>query len=65
MNEDKLKGKAKDIGGRIERQAGEWTGDKEMQREGAKEQVKGKAQNVKGDLKDAARDLGEDKEKTA
>jgi len=27
MNEDQVKGKVKDVAGRIERQAGEWTGD--------------------------------------
>ncbi|PYX49154.1 MAG: hypothetical protein DMG76_38020 [Acidobacteria bacterium] len=27
MNEDQVRGKVKDVAGRIERQAGEWTGD--------------------------------------
>jgi uncharacterized protein YjbJ (UPF0337 family) len=28
MNKDQIEGKVKDVAGRIERQAGEWTGDK-------------------------------------
>jgi uncharacterized protein YjbJ (UPF0337 family) len=56
MDKDEVKGKMKDVGGRIERQAGEWTGDKEMQGEGAAKQVEGKVQNAFGKVKDAARD---------
>jgi len=29
MNKDQVKGKVKDVAGRVERQAGEWTGDEE------------------------------------
>ena len=54
MNRDELKGKAKDIGGRIERQAGEWTGDKEKQAEGLGKQAEGKIQQGVGKIKDAA-----------
>jgi uncharacterized protein YjbJ (UPF0337 family) len=53
MNKDRIKGKAKDIAGRIERQAGEWTGDPKKQVEGAAKQVEGKAQNAWGQAKDA------------
>ena len=35
MDKDEVKGKAKDVAGRIQRQAGEWTGDEESQAEGA------------------------------
>lgn len=62
MDEDRAKGKAKDIAGRVERQAGEWTGDKDLQSEGAKDQAKGKVQNTWGKVKDAARDAKEDME---
>ncbi len=54
MNEDQVKGKVKDVAGRIERQAGEWTGDKEKQVHGAAKQVEGKVQNAWGNAKDAA-----------
>jgi uncharacterized protein YjbJ (UPF0337 family) len=56
MDKDRVKGKMEDIGGRIERQAGEWTGDSKTQAEGAAHQVKGKARNAMGKVKDAARD---------
>jgi len=57
MDNDRLKGKAKDIAGRIERQAGEWTGDEKLQGEGAGHQVEGKVQNAWGKVKDAGRDM--------
>jgi uncharacterized protein YjbJ (UPF0337 family) len=52
MNKDRVKGKAKDVAGRIERQVGEWTGDPEKQGKGAAKQVEGKVQNAWGKLKD-------------
>jgi len=56
MDKDRVEGKIKDIKGRVERQVGEWTGDKDAQAEGAKEQIKGKVQNAFGKIKDAGRD---------
>lgn len=55
MNKDQVEGKVKDVTGRIERQAGEWTGDKEKQVHGALKQVEGKMQNAWGDAKDAGK----------
>jgi uncharacterized protein YjbJ (UPF0337 family) len=55
MNKDQVEGKVKDVAGRIERQAGEWTGDKEKQVHGAAKQVEGKVQNAWGNVKDAAK----------
>lgn len=46
MNKDQVEGKVKDVAGRIERQAGEWTGDKEKQVDGTLKQVEGKVQNA-------------------
>ena len=62
MDKDTIKGKMKDVGGRMKRQAGEWTGDKEMQKEGSKDQIEGKAQKTFGNVKDAARDAKRDLE---
>src|SRR5690348_18161470 len=45
VDKDTIKGKAKDVAGRVQRQAGEWTGDEESQAEGAAKQVEGKVQN--------------------
>ena len=56
MDKDRVEGKIKDIKGRVERQTGEWTGDKEKQAEGIKDQVKGKVQNAYGKIKDAGRE---------
>jgi uncharacterized protein YjbJ (UPF0337 family) len=55
MNKDQVEGKVKDVAGRVERQAGEWTGDKEKQAHGALEQVAGKVQNAWGKAKAAGR----------
>jgi len=48
MDKDRAEGKVKDIAGRVERQVGEWTGDKEAQVKGAAKQVEGKVQNAWG-----------------
>ncbi len=63
MDEDRIKGKAEDVKGRVKRQVGEWTGDEETQAEGAMDQAKGKAQNAWGKVKDAARDVADDAKK--
>ena len=55
MSNDQVKGKAKDIAGRVERQVGEWTGDTEAQVKGAAKQVEGKVQNAWGKAKDAVK----------
>lgn len=53
MNKDRVEGKVKDVAGRIERQAGEWTNDPKKEAEGAAKQVEGKVQNAWGKAKDA------------
>ena len=55
MNEDRTKGKVKDIAGRVERQVGEWTGDTDAQAKGAMKQAEGKVQNAWGKAKDAVK----------
>lgn len=62
MDKDRIKGKVKDIAGRIQRQTGEWTGSKEDQAKGAGKQVEGKVQNIAGRIKDAGRDAMRDVE---
>lgn len=62
MDKDQIKGKAKDMAGRAQRQVGEWTGSEEDQAEGAGRQAEGKLQNAWGNVKDGARDLKEDLE---
>lgn len=65
MDEDRVKGKAKDVAGRIQRQAGEWTGDEESQAEGAAKQAEGKVQNAWGQVKDAGKKAAADAEAEA
>ncbi len=60
MDRDRIKGKAKDIAGRVQRQAGEWTGSEEDQAKGAIKQAEGKVQNTIGKVKDAGRDAQRD-----
>jgi uncharacterized protein YjbJ (UPF0337 family) len=55
MDRDEIKGKAKDIKGRIKRQAGEWTGNEELETEGTLDQAEGKVQNAWGKVKDAVK----------
>jgi uncharacterized protein YjbJ (UPF0337 family) len=55
MNKDRVEGKMKDVAGRVERQAGEWTDNEEMQVRGTAKQVEGKVQNAVGKLKDAGK----------
>jgi uncharacterized protein YjbJ (UPF0337 family) len=53
MNKDRVEGKLKDVAGRVQRQAGEWTGDTEQQVKGTAKQAEGKVQNIAGKVKDA------------
>ncbi|WP_026354275.1 CsbD family protein [Massilia niastensis] len=52
MNEDQIKGKAKDIGGKIQEKVGEAVGSRQQQREGLSKQAEGKVQEKAGDVKD-------------
>jgi uncharacterized protein YjbJ (UPF0337 family) len=60
MNKDRVEGKLKDVAGRVERQAGEWTGDSKTQVKGAAKQAEGKVQNAWGQAKDAAKRTADD-----
>ena len=55
MNKDQVKGKVKDVAGRIERHAGEWTGDEKKEAHGTMKQAEGKIQNAWGNIKDAGK----------
>ena len=59
MDKNRVKGKLDDAAGRVKRQVGEWTGDSELQTEGAAQQVKGKVENAWGKTKDAVRDAND------
>jgi uncharacterized protein YjbJ (UPF0337 family) len=50
MNKDQVKGKVKDVAERIERQAGEWTGNEKKEVHGTMKQAEGKIQNAWGNV---------------
>ena len=52
MNDDQIKGKAKDIGGKIQEKVGEAVGSRQQQSEGLSNQAEGKVQETVGDVKD-------------
>jgi uncharacterized protein YjbJ (UPF0337 family) len=56
MNDDQIKGKAKDIGGKIQEEAGKLVGSEEQQAKGLANQVEGKTQEKLGDLKEKIHD---------
>lgn len=60
MNKDTVKGTMDDAAGRAKRQVGEWTGNTDMQVDGAAQQVKGKVEKAVGNVKDAAKDAEKD-----
>jgi uncharacterized protein YjbJ (UPF0337 family) len=55
MNEDQIKGKAKNIGGKIQEKVGEVVGSRQQQSEGLSNQAEGKVQEKVGDLKDVVK----------
>ena len=48
MNKDQVEGKVKDIAGRVQRQAGEWSDDPEQQVKGAAKQAEGEVHTLQG-----------------
>jgi uncharacterized protein YjbJ (UPF0337 family) len=53
MNDDQIKGKAKDIGGKVQEEVGKVVGSSEQQAKGLSNQAEGKVQEKYGDVKDA------------
>jgi uncharacterized protein YjbJ (UPF0337 family) len=58
MNKDQVKGKAKDIGGKIQEEFGEAIGSSEQQVKGLNKQVEGQVQEKVGDAKEIVKDRG-------
>jgi uncharacterized protein YjbJ (UPF0337 family) len=57
MNKDQVKGKAKEVGGKVQQKVGELADSDEQQLKGLKRQVEGKVQKKVGDLKEAVDDI--------
>lgn len=62
MNENKVKGKAKDIAGKVQREVGEAVGSSEQQAKGLAKQVEGKTQHAAGEVQDAVRNRGKNRQ---
>jgi uncharacterized protein YjbJ (UPF0337 family) len=56
MNKDQINGTAKEIGGKIQEEAGKLTGNREQEAKGLGKQVAGKTQKKFGDAKEATKD---------
>ena len=56
MDKDRVKGSAKNVGGKIKEGVGKAVGDEKLRREGQVDQVKGRAENAVGGVKDKARE---------
>ena len=56
MDEDRIDGAAKNLGGKIQEGFGKLTGDTKTEAEGKADQVEGKVQNTWGGAKDTVRD---------
>ena len=56
MNKDQVKGTAKEIAGKVQKEAGKAVGSKEQEAKGRGKQISGKAQKNYGDAKEAVKD---------
>jgi uncharacterized protein YjbJ (UPF0337 family) len=56
MNKDQVKGTAKDVAGKVQKEVGKLTGSEEQQIKGLAKQGEGKAQKGVGDAKEAVKD---------
>jgi len=57
MNNDQVKGVAKDVVGKVQEEAGKLVGSKEQQIKGLSKQISGKVQKSAGDVKQSVEDL--------
>ena len=55
MNQDQVKGAAKDVAGKVQETAGKLVGSKSQQAKGLEKQVEGKAEKTYGDAKSAVK----------
>ena len=57
MNENQVKGGAKDIAGKVQEKVGEVTGNKTQEAKGDAKQVEGQVQRKTGDVQEAVKDV--------
>ena len=65
MDDNRISGTARNIGGKVEENLGRVTGDSKMQAEGIAKQVSGVAQDMYGQARDTASDLADTARDTA
>ena len=58
MNKDQVKGKAKEVAGKVQKKVGDVVGSSEQQLKGMKNQAEGNIQQKAGDVKEAAKNRG-------
>jgi uncharacterized protein YjbJ (UPF0337 family) len=63
MNQNQIKGEAKDIGGKIQEEVGKLVGSSEQQAKGLANQVEGKVQKQVGNVQEAIHDASKQIEK--
>jgi uncharacterized protein YjbJ (UPF0337 family) len=56
MDDNRVKGAARNVGGKIKEGVGRAVGDEKLKREGQTDQVTGKVENAVGGLKDEVRE---------
>jgi uncharacterized protein YjbJ (UPF0337 family) len=56
VDDDRVEGAAKNLGGKLKEGVGKVLGDEKLRREGQVDQVKGRAENAIGGIKDEARE---------
>ena len=56
MNENQVKGTAKDIAGKVQETVGQAVGSKDQQAKGLSKQVEGKGEKTLGDAKEVVKD---------
>lgn len=60
MDDDRIEGAARNVGGKIKEGVGKLVGDGKLEAEGKADQVKGRVQNTVGGVKDSLRDAEHD-----
>ncbi|HEY2427081.1 MAG TPA: CsbD family protein [Pseudolabrys sp.] len=60
MNKDRIEGSADQVKGKAKEIAGKVTGDTKLETEGKAQKIAGKVQNTIGGMKDAVKDAVED-----
>lgn len=56
IDNDRIEGSAKNVGGKLKEGLGNLTGDAKLRGDGRADQIEGKAQNAIGGIKDSARE---------